>query len=191
MPGVTVYPRRNKAGTVYVGRYTLPSKQRVPMPTEPTWEEAFAKTPRPSREGRPPGVKKPRRKGAKADRAARFQLRAVFDVTRIMGIHPKDVRLWQTRMLAAGYEHSTILAKRSLLRPQPRRAQRLDRRAKPRRRSARAAEDPDRGQDRYITPEEFSPGTSLTEVTAMKGSLTIPLLRYVRTSFTAGDESDA
>ncbi|HVF04893.1 MAG TPA: hypothetical protein VNA20_08645 [Frankiaceae bacterium] len=43
MPGVTVYERRNKTGTVYVGRYTLPSKQRVPMPAEATWEEAFAK----------------------------------------------------------------------------------------------------------------------------------------------------
>jgi hypothetical protein len=28
---------------VYVGRYTLPSKQRVPMPGEPTWVDAFAK----------------------------------------------------------------------------------------------------------------------------------------------------
>jgi integrase len=66
--------------------------------------------------GVPPGVEKPRRKGAKAERAAQFQLRAVVGETRIMDIQPQDVRLWQARMLAAGYEHSTILAKRSLLR---------------------------------------------------------------------------
>lgn len=158
MPGVTVYARRNKTGTVYVGRYTLPSKHRVPMPAEATWEEAFAKAAaeqqkvdrnrhRDVRNGRitfnelvdvhwlptlgrisantrknhashlglPPGVERPRRKGAKAERAARFQLRAVFGATRITDIQPQDVRLWQARMLAAGYEHSTILAKRSLL----------------------------------------------------------------------------
>lgn len=159
LPGVTVYPRRNKSGTVYVGRYTLPSKQRVPMPAEPTWEEAFTKAAaeqqkvdrnrhRDVRNGRitfnelvdvhwlptlgqispntrknhashlglPPGVEKPRRKGRAAERATQFQLRAVFGTTRIMDIQPQDIRLWQARLLAAGYEHSTILAKRSMLR---------------------------------------------------------------------------
>ena len=36
----------------------------------------------------------------------------------------------------------------------------------------------------------FAPGTSLTEVTATKASLAMPLLRYARTAFLAGDESD-
>ena len=41
MPGVGVYPRHNKSGTVYVGRYTLLTKARVSLPAEATWDEAF------------------------------------------------------------------------------------------------------------------------------------------------------
>ena len=36
----------------------------------------------------------------------------------------------------------------------------------------------------------FAPGTSLTDVPVTKASLAMPLLRYVRTSFLKGDESD-
>ena len=107
---------RNRHRDVRNGRITF--NQLVDDHWLPTLGQISANTRKnhASHLGLPPGVENPRRKGAKAERAARFQLRAVFGATRIMDIQPQDVRLWQARMLAAGYEHSTVLAKRSLLR---------------------------------------------------------------------------
>ncbi len=62
------------------------------------------------------GTGQPTRKGGKAERAARFQLRNVFGPQRIGEIGPHEIRTWQTGMVKAGYEHGSILAKRSLLR---------------------------------------------------------------------------
>jgi integrase len=62
------------------------------------------------------GTGTPNGPGAKAERAARFQLRNVFGSRPIADIDVQDVRVWQTDMVKAGYGHSTILAKRSLLR---------------------------------------------------------------------------
>lgn len=62
------------------------------------------------------GSGKPARKGGKAARAARFQLRTVFGTLPIADIGPQHVRVWQAGMRDAGYLHGSILAKRSLLR---------------------------------------------------------------------------
>jgi integrase len=57
-----------------------------------------------------------RRKGAKNQRAARFQILHVFGALRLREIGPQDVRVWQAGLVREGFAHSTILAKRSVLR---------------------------------------------------------------------------
>lgn len=56
------------------------------------------------------------RKGAKNQRAARFQLLYVFGDLELGSIGPQDVRVWQAGLVREGFAHSSILAKRSVLR---------------------------------------------------------------------------
>jgi integrase len=62
------------------------------------------------------GTGRPQGKGAKAQRAVRFQLLNRFGPMTLAEIGAQDVRSWQSEMVKAGYAHSSILAKRSLLR---------------------------------------------------------------------------
>lgn len=59
---------------------------------------------------------RPRAKGAKAERAARYALLPVFGAMELEAIGPQDVRLWQAGLVREHYQRSSILAKRALLR---------------------------------------------------------------------------
>jgi integrase len=62
------------------------------------------------------GTGRPARKGAKNERGARFALLFRFGTHRLNDIGPSMISSWQDAMVAEGYEHSSILAKRSILR---------------------------------------------------------------------------
>jgi hypothetical protein len=57
-----------------------------------------------------------KRQGAKNQRAARFQIMHVFGPLWLREISPQDVRVWQAGLIGEGFAHSTIVAKRSVLR---------------------------------------------------------------------------
>ena len=59
---------------------------------------------------------RPRAKGAKAERAARYALLPVLGAMELSTIGPQDVRLWQAGLVREHYQRSSILAKRALLR---------------------------------------------------------------------------
>lgn len=61
------------------------------------------------------GTGQPRRKGRKNELGARFALLYVFGRYRLSEISPAMINRWQDEMLAEGYLHSTVLAKRSVL----------------------------------------------------------------------------
>jgi integrase len=62
------------------------------------------------------GTGEAKRKGAKNKRAARFQLLHAFGDLQLCSIGPQDVRVWQAGLVREGFAHSSILAKRSVLR---------------------------------------------------------------------------
>jgi len=59
------------------------------------------------------------RNGPYAERGARTQLLFAFGKRPIGGLGPNEVRQWITQMSVDGYNHSTIRAKRSLLKDDP------------------------------------------------------------------------
>lgn len=99
----------------------------------------------------------PTRHSPTAERAARSQLLYAFGHLPIGAIGPNEVQQWISQMSADGYEHSTLRAKRSLLRTILQVA--VDQgwlitNVVNATRLPRAAEKPD--EDRVITPEEWA-----------------------------------
>jgi hypothetical protein len=62
------------------------------------------------------GTGEAKRKGAKNERAARFQILHVFGRLELREIGPQDVRVWQARLVREGFAQSTILVNRGVLR---------------------------------------------------------------------------